>query len=138
MKFNKKILIIIIIIILAIGGIAIPAITPNTAVNNIVEDNNIEIVQQVDTQTNENALEDVVIVSKEKEQEQEVGQSEEEKSSESFRGHVHRTRQRYDLRYQAEPAGGGIFHTVPEISGGCGSGHADQAVCQEGQTPEED
>lgn len=80
MKFNKKILIIIIIIILAIGGIAIPAITPNTAVNNIVEDNNIEIVQQVDTQTNENALEDVVIASKEKEQEQEVGQSEEEKN----------------------------------------------------------
>ena len=61
MKFNKKILIIIIIIILAIGGIVIPAIAPNTTVNNIVEDNNIEIVQQVNTQTNENTLEDAVI-----------------------------------------------------------------------------
>lgn len=80
MKFNKKILIIIIIIILAIGGIAIPAIAPNTAVNNIVEDNNIGIVQQVDTQTNENTLEDVVIASKEKEQEKEVSQPEEEKN----------------------------------------------------------
>lgn len=80
MKFNKKILIIIIIIILAIGGIAIPAIAPNTTVNNIVEDNNIEIVQQVDTQTNENTLEDVVIASKEKEQEEEVSQSEEKKN----------------------------------------------------------
>lgn len=80
MKFNKKILIIIIIIILAIGGTAIPAIAPNTTVNNIVGDNNIEIVQQVDTQTNENALEDVVIASKEKEQEEEVSQPEEKKN----------------------------------------------------------
>ena len=80
MKFNKKILIIIIIIILAIGGTAIPAIAPNTTVNNIVEDNNIEIVQQVDTQTNENTLEDVVIASKEKEQEEEVSQPEEKKN----------------------------------------------------------
>lgn len=80
MKFNKKILIIIIIIILAIGGTAIPAIAPNTTVNNIVEDNNIEIVQQVDTQTNENTLENVVIVFKEKEQEEEVSQPEEEKN----------------------------------------------------------
>ena len=80
MKFNKKILIIIIIIILAIGEIAIPAIAPNTTVNNIVEDNNIEIVQQVDTQTNENTLEDVVIASKEKEQEEEVSQPEEKKN----------------------------------------------------------
>lgn len=80
MKFNKKILIIIIIIILAIGGIAIPAMAPNTTVNNIVEDNNIEIVQQVDTQTNENTLEDVVIASKEKEQEEEVSQPEEKKN----------------------------------------------------------
>ena len=77
MKFNKKILIIIITIILAIGGIAI---APNTTVNNIVEDNNIEIVQQVDTQTNENTLEDVVIASKEKEQEEEVSQPEEKKN----------------------------------------------------------
>lgn len=80
MKFNKKILIIIVIIILAIGGIAIPAIAPNTTVNNIVGDNNIEIVQQVDTQTNENTLEDVVIASKEKEQEEEVSQPEEKKN----------------------------------------------------------
>lgn len=80
MKFNKKILIIIIIIILAIGGTAIPAIAPNTIVNNIVEDNNIEIVQQVDTQTNENILEDVVIASKEKEQEEEVSQLKEKKN----------------------------------------------------------
>lgn len=80
MKFNKKILIIIVIIILARGGIAIPAIAPNTTVNNIVGDNNIEIVQQVDTQTNENALEDVVIASKEKEQEEEVSQPEEKKN----------------------------------------------------------
>ena len=80
MKFNKKILIIIIIIILAIGGAATPAITPNTAVNNIVEDNNIEIVQQVDTQTNENTLEDVAITSKEKEQQEEVSQPEEKKN----------------------------------------------------------
>ena len=80
MKFNKKILIIIIVIILAIGGIAIPAIAPNTTVNNIVEDNNIEIVQQVDTQTNENILEDVVIASKEKEQEEEVSQLKEKKN----------------------------------------------------------
>lgn len=80
MKFNKKILIIIITIILAIGGITIPAIAPNTTINNIVEDNNIEIVQQVDTQTNENTLEDVVIASKEKEQEEEVGQPEEKKN----------------------------------------------------------
>ena len=79
MKFNKKILIIIIIIILAIGGIVIPTITPNTTVNNIVEDNNIEIVQQVDTQTNEDTLEDVVIAFKEKEQE-EVSQPEEKKN----------------------------------------------------------
>ena len=80
MKFNKKILIIIIIIILAIGGTAIPAIAPNTTVNNIVGDNNIEIVQQVDTQTNENILEDVVIASKEKEQEEEVSQLKEKKN----------------------------------------------------------
>ena len=80
MKFNKKILIIIVIIILAIGGTAISAIAPNTTVNNIVEDNNIEIVQQVDTQTNENTLEDVVIASKEKEQEEEVSQPEEKKN----------------------------------------------------------
>ena len=80
MKFNKKILIIIIIIILAIGGTAIPAIAPNTTVNNIVGDNNIEIVQQVDTQTNENTLEDVVIASQEKEQEEEVSQPEEKKN----------------------------------------------------------
>lgn len=80
MKFNKKILIIIIIIILAIGGTAIPTIAPNTIVNNIVEDNNIEIVQQVDTQTNENILEDVVIASKEKEQEEEVSQLKEKKN----------------------------------------------------------
>lgn len=80
MKFNKKILIIIIIIILAIGGTAIPAIAPNTTVNNIVGDNNIEIVQQVDTQTNENNLEDVVVASKEKEQEEEVSQPEEKKN----------------------------------------------------------
>ena len=79
MKFNKKILIIIIIIILAIGGIVIPTITPNTTVNNIVEDNNIEMVQQVDTQTNEDTLEDVVIAFKEKEQE-EVSQPEEKKN----------------------------------------------------------
>ena len=80
MKFNKKILIIIIIIILAIGGTAIPAIAPNTTVNDIVGDNNIEIVQQVDTQTNENTLEDVVVASKEKEQEEEVSQPEEKKN----------------------------------------------------------
>ena len=80
MKFNKKILIIIIIIILAVGGIASPAIAPNTTANNIIEDNNIEIVQQVDTQTNENTLEDVVIASKEKEQEEEVSQPEEKKN----------------------------------------------------------
>jgi hypothetical protein len=80
MKFNKKILIIIIIIILARGEIATPAISPNTTVNNIVEDNNIEIVQQVDTQTNENTLENVVIASKEKEQEEEVSQPEEKKN----------------------------------------------------------
>lgn len=80
MKFNKKILIIVIIIILARGGIAIPAIAPNTTANNIVGDNNIEIVQQVDTQTNENTLEDVVIASKEKEQEEEVSQPEEKKN----------------------------------------------------------
>ena len=80
MKFNKKILIIIIIIILAIAGTVIPAIAPNTIVNNIVEDNNIEIVQQVDTQTNENILEDVVIASKEKEQEEEVSQLKEKKN----------------------------------------------------------
>lgn len=81
MKFNKKILIIIIIIIiLAIGGIAIPAIAPNTTINNIVEDNNTRIVQQVDTQTNENTLEDVVIASQEKEQEEEVSQPEEKKN----------------------------------------------------------
>lgn len=80
MKFNKKILIIIIIIILAIGGTAIPAMAPNTTINNIVEDNNIEIVQQVDTQTNENTLEDVVITSKEKEQEEEVSQLKEKKN----------------------------------------------------------
>ena len=80
MKFNKKILIIIIIIILAIGGTAIPAMAPNTTINNIVEDNNIEIVQQVDTQTNENTLEDVVIASQEKEQEEEVSQPEEKKN----------------------------------------------------------
>ena len=80
MKFNKKILIIIIIIILAIGGTAIPAIAPNTTINNIVEDNNIEIVQQVDTQTNENTFEDVVIASKEKEQEENVSQPEEKKN----------------------------------------------------------
>lgn len=80
MKFNKKILIIIIIIISAVGGIAIPAIAPNATANNIIEDNNIEIVQQVDTQTNENTLEDVVIASKEKEQEEEVSQPEEKKN----------------------------------------------------------
>lgn len=80
MKFNKKILIIIIIIILAIGGIAIPVIAPNTTVNNIIGDNNTEIVQQVDTQTNENTLEDVVIASKEKGQEEEVSQPEEKKN----------------------------------------------------------
>ena len=80
MKFNKKILIIIIIIILAIGGTAIPAIAPNTTINNIVEDNNIEIVQQVDTQTNENTFEDVVIASKEKKQEENVSQPEEKKN----------------------------------------------------------
>ena len=80
MKFNKKILIIIIIIILAIGGIAIPAIAPNTTINNIVEDNNTRIVQQVDIQTNENTLEDVVIASQEKEQEEEVSQPEEKKN----------------------------------------------------------
>lgn len=81
MKFNKKILIIIIIIIiLAIGGIAIPAIAPNTTINNIVEDNNTRIVQQVDTQTNENTLEDVVIASQEKEQEEEVSQPEKKKN----------------------------------------------------------
>ena len=80
MKFNRKILIIIIIMILAIGGTAISVIAPNTIVNNIVEDNNIEIMQQVDTQTNENTLEDVVIASKEKEQEEEVSQPKEKKN----------------------------------------------------------
>lgn len=80
MKFNKKILIIIVIIILAIGGTAISAIAPNTTVNNIVENNNIEIVQQVNTQTNENTLEDAVIASKEKEQEENVSQPEEKKN----------------------------------------------------------
>ena len=80
MKFNRKILIIIIIMILAIGGTAISVIAPNTIVNNIVEDNNIEIMQQVDTQTNENTLEDVVIASKEKEQEEKVSQPKEKKN----------------------------------------------------------